>query len=671
MRAFFILALCVYCICVILRFYYPYCLESFPQYFHKSAILLNTHDGYFYAQGAKNLLEFLKSDSANLLTLESLESFQTTFNAPMFEYLSILTASLAFLLPLSLEKILFFLPGFLGSLIVFPVIFATRNFGMIVCTLSGILSGIGISYYNRTMFGYYDTDMLLVTFDVCIAILAIYAKKPLHFALLTTLSAFALGYYANSRYILIAYCLILWILRSHKTANLGLILILCLSFLLDSKFLWIPLGFLLGLLLPFLQRFKSMPIISFALFLGILFGFVIPLAIQTTYLQSLFSTHTESFSYLNTLHSIAETSKIDLTTLAYRISGNSALFALSLVGYFWLILKHRNFLIFLPLLCLGFFALLQGLRFSFYAIPIAAIGFGFFALQCSCLFKKQSTQYMVMILLAFLAITPHLLHIKNYLVRPILESSEAQILENIPAKKGDFALSWWDYGYLINYFSDLNVFIDGGKHSGKQNFPISLALSHSNNTLSYNLAKLLLYQESHKDFLKQEYFEKLGFKQSLEILQSEPLNISSSGTIYVILPLSLLEIFPNVVAFSTLDLRENKLKSPKFFAISQHANSNQAIFKDNLSLEPSNGILSARDSKIQIHRFINLKDGETKTFNHNSSLVALRLLDDRIVLCDISYLESFYFQGLFFEKLDKNLFQKVLKNDKIIIYKLL
>ena len=75
------------------------------------------------------------------------------------------------------------------------------------------------------------------------------------------------------------------------------------------------------------------------------------------------------------------------------------------------------------------------------------------------------------------SIFPHLWHIKNYIIPPILENSEAKALQEIPAKYGDYALAWWDYGYFVRYFARLNTFVDGGIHSGKQNYPISFVLS--------------------------------------------------------------------------------------------------------------------------------------------------------------------------------------------------
>ena len=51
-----LIAAFVYLIAILLRFYYPFVLGEFEEYFYHNALLLNTNDGYFYAQGARDIL---------------------------------------------------------------------------------------------------------------------------------------------------------------------------------------------------------------------------------------------------------------------------------------------------------------------------------------------------------------------------------------------------------------------------------------------------------------------------------------------------------------------------------------------------------------------------------------------------------------------------------------
>lgn len=625
-KVYLLASLCIYAICVTLRFYYPFILGFFPQYFYDNAWLLNTHDAYFYAQGAKDILKILESFiDSNILDL----TFKSTLNSPTHEPLSLITAIITFLAPLSLGQILFYLPGFLSTLIIFPMLYITRNFGIIPATLASLLSTLSISYFNRTIFGYYDTDMLILPLTLSIIAL-ILSNTPRVLGLLFALSVFSLWYYPNLRYIFLGFVVILSCFKAKKeeaiTLMFSILFVLYVPISFIGAFFWI----IIGAIFSFVRIPKNLFWIILCIFIFSISHTLLPNLLNSPFLNTFLqinieSKNLESPPFVNVLDSIVETSKISFTTFAERVSGNIIFFILSLIGYGYLIYQKRIFLLFLPLLILGFFSLLQGARFSFYATPVSAIGFSY--LLC-CLTKKVPFKPLFQIVFLTITLYPNLLHIKNYTPKPILDSTEAQTLKEIPTQKGDFALAWWDYGYMINYFSNLNVFIDGGKHSGEDNFPISLFLKSNNNLLSYKIARSLL---------------------------------NNTQSLYIILPLSMLEIFPTIIAFSDFS-------TPKFFAISQNVESKTAFFKNKTTLDLENGTIN---NQYQISRLINLKTRQTLNFNPKSTLIALKLNDGRILLCDNSYLESFYFQGLFFETLDQNLFQKILKNDKIAVYKLL
>ena len=707
LKSFLSLAFFVFLLCVLFRLYYPFVLSAYPQYFYNQAPLLNTHDGYFYAQGAKELLklyqefqqsfalEFGQSPIWHLPNfLQDFFTLSISSHLPLYkstsEILSILTAFLTLCLPFNLEQVLFILPAIFGSLIVFPLMALTRNFGAIPCALSGFLSAMSVSYYNRTMFGYYDTDMLVIVLGLSIGVIilrTLRTQKALDFAILFSLSAFSLLYYSHLRYVLLGYLLILLCFflkdlynKSSKESPmqwiiLGLFFILTLViFFPKFTWVWIFLGFFLGFFLDILHKtFPIHKILFFLYFLcnlSLLLWKLLPNFLQSHYLSDYLADTTNiGLHYLNVLDSIAEVSNIDFSEFAYRISGGIFWFILAILGYFGLIFKDKRFTLFLPFLALGCFALLQGLSFIFYAVPISALGMGFLFFKIQTILVSFQNRILKSILLAclvLLVIAPHLWHIRNYVVAPILEASEAEILLSIPAKKGDFALTWWDYGYYVHYFSDLQTFVDGGRHSGIQNFPISLALSTNEERISYNLAKMLLTGET-----LESHFQTFGIPKTLENLKNKQKWEYSPHALYFILPWRMLEIFPNVMRFSQVDLSNGKPQKLDFFALSLEVTKDRIYFKNNIALNPNTGEVTTQDLHFRIFKSIDLKQHTTQIFDTQSSLVAILLPNGKTLLCAKSYLESFYFKGLFFENLDKNLFQKVLKNDKITIYKLL
>ena len=62
--------------------------------------------------------------------------------------------------PFSLETVILYLPSVISSLVVIPIILIARLYNQSIWGFfAALLGSIAWSYYNRTMTGYYDTDM--------------------------------------------------------------------------------------------------------------------------------------------------------------------------------------------------------------------------------------------------------------------------------------------------------------------------------------------------------------------------------------------------------------------------------------------------------------------------------------------------------------------------------
>jgi len=140
------------------------------QFKFNNQFMINTNDGYYYAEGARDILAG-KTEATNDLS-------------PITSAPSILTAAIAKILPLSFETILFYMPAFFGSLLVIPIILIGRLLNNLeIGFIAALIGSIAWSYYNRTMIGYYDTDLLnivLPTFLLWSLIWAVDTKKPIY-----------------------------------------------------------------------------------------------------------------------------------------------------------------------------------------------------------------------------------------------------------------------------------------------------------------------------------------------------------------------------------------------------------------------------------------------------------------------------------------------------------
>ena len=133
-----------------LRLIWVYQFSDYEQFKFNGQFMINTNDGYYWAEGARDIL------GANQNINE---------NSPVQSATSKLTALIAKILPVSFESIIFYMPAFFASFIVIPLILIGKNIGKIeIGFIAALLSSIAVSYYNRTMIGYYDTDFLNIVF---------------------------------------------------------------------------------------------------------------------------------------------------------------------------------------------------------------------------------------------------------------------------------------------------------------------------------------------------------------------------------------------------------------------------------------------------------------------------------------------------------------------------
>jgi len=67
----------------------------------------------------------------------------------------------------------------------------------------------------------------------------------------------------------------------------------------------------------------------------------------------------------------------------------------------------------------------------------------------------------------------------DYRVPSVFTKDEVKVLDRLKniASREDYVVAWWDYGYPIRYYSDVKTLVDGARHSGNINFPVSFAPS--------------------------------------------------------------------------------------------------------------------------------------------------------------------------------------------------
>lgn len=686
-----ILIAIAYIFAVSLRFIWVYEFSPQPQYHWNNELMISNNDGYYYAEGARDILQ---------------EHHENNDLSPVDSAMSKLTALLAKVVPVSFETLLLYMPSFIGSLLVIPLILTGRALNQTTMGfIAALLASIANSYYNRTMTGYYDTDMLNIVFPV----LEMYSL------------ILALTHQRNRYLIPITVSIALyqwWYPQAYALDSALFLMIVSFTLLFDRKNLFyykIALFILIGILsLPIVVKI-SIAIVMFALFhyqrnqsekaFWYLFAAIISIYFYTggidpiwTLLKGyVFRGHEEnaivsSLHYYNVMSTVREAGQIPFTVFAERISGHTITFILACIGYGMAVFAYRPLLITLPLVGLGFIAMYAGLRFTIYAVPVMAIGFAYLLILLTQRIEKRWLRNLSLVTFTSLALYPNYLHIREYMTPTVLTDQEVAALNELGkiASREDYVVTWWDYGYPIRYYSDVKTWIDGGKHSGDVNYPASFVLTAQDSLSAAHMMRLFTeytergFQETNKttnDF--EAMMTKEGFKDPNDFISALSLPEyklpAKTRDAYLFLPLRMMEIFPTVSLFSNLDLTgKEKRPNPFFYTSRMFQDSGQSIeLGQGISIIKATSTLKMGSQNIPIKAFYQVGYTADHNLQINKQTFASEGLNviymasyGQFLVVDDYYFNSTYIQMFVFEQYDKNLFKPVILSPLVKIYKL-
>jgi dolichyl-diphosphooligosaccharide--protein glycosyltransferase/undecaprenyl-diphosphooligosaccharide--protein glycosyltransferase len=375
----------------------------------------------------------------------------------------------------------------------------------------------------------------------------------------------------------------------------------------------------------------------------------------------------ESFKYFGVVNTISEAGHIDYNVLMHRISGSIFGFVVGVVGLFMLIRKYPIMIISAPLLVLGFFAIRGGLRFTIFAVPIMALADAYVVYYiANKVSNKQYFRYFIGVLMMMIFILPNYQHLKQYIVPTVFNHEEVQVLDKLKhiAKRDDYVLAWWDYGYPIRYYADVKTLVDGAKHSGDVNFLVSYALTHDLH-LSRNMAILDVYQTQYNythhindtNYLK-DLMHKYGYKDVDSFLQhlGELKLPHIKSDVYYYLPFRMFDILPTITMFSEINLKNGKIKD-HFFVLSRTLAQKDGVvtLQNGIKIDLNNNTVDL-GSQIPIKNFaITFYDKDLKLHKLSQlinsdglDVIYLKTYNQWLVIDDF-YLKSAFIQLFVFE----------------------
>jgi len=687
-----------------------------PQNFHNNEIMISTNDGYAYAEGARDILRGGNDEGDGSFIDKPLSKF---------------TALLAQILPIPFETLILYMPGFVASLIVIPLILLGRTLNMtLVGFLSALFAGIAWSYYNRTMFGYYDTDMLTIVlpmFVLYFMVLAFTQHKNRYLLGLTFSMLIYQWYYPASRSLNFAFFAIsLAIIVVLPLAKLKIFSFIQKAFSLNTNqtekerfeykiplfmviaiipTLSLEIKFLLTLLLfsyfhftqTKSQQYQLPLLIIFSLLYFILGGLEPVLTALKSYVfreQVSATQNALNFHYFNVVQTVREASAIPFDIFAKRISGHPISFFLSILGLAILLWRKPIMLLSIPMIGLGFMAYSSGLRFTVYALPIFAFGLSYLIISLS-MFAQQLIVRLILIIIATSAVLyPNIQHIQGYLVPTVFQKSEVETLVklNTISSGQDYAIAWWDYGFPLRYYSDVKTLSDGARHSGDLNFPVSFILSEQ---LSYATGNMLRntvealelqknQQNQHKGSLFEIAMQELNYQQPYEFIKAmqsnQFKNLPKTRDAYLILPLRMQGIFPTVRLFSNLDITTGQKFPRPLYYFTQFFKETGDILDlgQGVIVLKNKGVFRIGNQEVPLKEIIVAQKNERGLMEHkrvpinSSSQYTLVYIPEYrgMLLADQATLNSTYVQMFFLEQYIPEHFEPVIMDSRIKIYKL-
>ncbi len=659
-----------------------------PFHFH-GQLMINTNDGYFFASGAQKTLYGLHMTNPRV---PNWLDYGVTF----------FTVLLTKFTPLSLETVTLYMPTIVSSLVVVPIILIGRLFG---ATLWGffaaLLGSVAWSYYNRTMTGYYDTDMfaamapMFVLYFFIASVRRFTLKSALYAAIMIAIYPFL---YDQGRAVVFAMALIyfLYLLLYHRKEEITYKSIILVSFaafptswLLSSPWSYLADVALLLLLYVSLQRYTprrtilyllaALSVVAF-LYFGNVFSLILS---KVTYYLSRGEAAT-GLHYFQVNQTVREAGRIPFELMAKRISGSVPGLLIALVGYLLLVVRYRPFILALPLIGIGVFSLWGGLRFTVFAVPIAAMSATYLFYVLTRFLAQKGVRYLLIVALTGLMLWPNITHILGYKVPTVFTADEVAVLEklNAIAKPEDYTVTWWDYGYPIWYYADTKTLIDGGKHN-QDNYIVSKILTADSQIQAANLMRLSVesYERSHYAQVTKTLFSHKNPNELLEALKRPDAPLPpKTRDIYLFLPHRMLGIFPTVSLFSNLDLVSGaKYPQPLFFMTDRFADRGTQLFLGNgIVLNKEQGTLTIGQRTIPLHRFVVTgydKSGKlhkkVQTLHPDEGLNVIYMESYRTFLVlDEKMYNSLFIQLFVLENYDDTLFEPVVMSPYAKVYRL-
>ena len=700
----FLIMTLVYIFGVACRFFWIYWASGIEQFSFDGELIMTTNDAFANAEGARDMIAGFH---------------QPGDLSPYGASIPTLAFLISKILPVSLNSITIYMSVFLAPLVSVPIILIAREYkilgaGIIAALLACILPG----YYIRTLGGYFDSDML----NIVLPMLAIWALIRLtqngsqRNLILPAIFMALYDWWYPSSYslnlaITIMFLFYALIFDRRNEINYKAVILMAVTvinfdvyykdiivnYILLLKIILIVSLYYLMVKIPSSQSKKILWILAVVIVaLFVAFGGLDPIIIQ---IESYFgrgrsNTIYGTFHFYGVRKTVNEVANADFMKFMHYCSGNIFIFICAMAGLAFMFIKFRSFILSLPMIALGFLALFGGVRFAMYMTPMIAFGFAYFVYFTLNYFEIRAwLKNSMLIVLTCLALLPSLDYIYKFRVAPVLMKDAVAPLAELKNKadREDYVLSWWDYGYLIRYYSDVKVVADpGDRQIGIYSFLAAFSIN-KDQISSANMARLNVeyierdYSENNSSLLQmQKDYNEPDINKFLKSLGDKNFKLpQKTKEVYYYFVPRMIDILPNILKISNIDIATGE----EFWAPLAYVGYDIKIGEDGVSIivgsectlpsaDPEYLIHDGKKMPINSYYQVGEVNGKlvklSKQVDKNSNLYVIFLPDyQRILVLDETVFNSTFIQLFVLENYDKELFEPVYLSNSARIYKLL
>ncbi len=531
--------------------------------------LLTTADAYYYATGVLHETTGFPTGNDRVPGLD--------------ENVLIALGGFAVSLGFAIEDVCLWMPAVIAPLIAVPLVLLGLMFGRLLWGfIASLVAVLGFSYWNRTVPGYFDTDMITIpyVFGVVALLVAAFWRRRAWLGTLAALLVILAPYmHPGSERVLAATTIgvVGYALVFTRKDPIGyrIALALLVAFLPIPFWLRAPLILVLELGLPRLR--VPAPQIVYPLVTLLLFFVVAWQSRSMDVVLDILGIDLDddggrqraraadlAVSFPGIGHTVAELVSPDLDKLSSRVAGHGALIVSGALGMLAMCWRHRPFLLIAPLVGLGTIFAAGGQRYTIFAVPAFALGNAWLVLLVGRMIahvvmrhRARLVEAVAALALSPLLIGPAVAHALSYPARTAVTGPEAELLTRMKERiqPGDVMFTWWDYAYGLWYHSGARTVIDGSKQN-QDTWMVAEALFTSSQREAAALARIAAETQARYQGLDsfigdvlRDYRDKTGRPVSdfVPALREGRVELpEKTREVYLYLPWRLMQIAPNV-----------------------------------------------------------------------------------------------------------------------------